>query len=85
MIPLGALTPGGVFNFLVWGVVFFVLIVQFVRSIRLVPTRKAYIVERLGRYHRTLGPGFHALLPFVDGVVAIVDLKEETIDVPPQE
>ncbi len=75
---------GGLFNFLVWGGVFLVLIVQFLRSVRLVPTRSAYIVERLGKYHRTLRAGFHALIPFVEKVVEILDLKEETIDVPPQ-
>jgi regulator of protease activity HflC (stomatin/prohibitin superfamily) len=74
-----------VFNLVVWGALFLVLIVKFFRSIRLVPTQNAYIVERLGQYQRTLGPGFHALVPFVDRVAFIRDLKEETVDVPPQE
>ena len=72
------------FNFVVWGIVFVILIVEFFRSIRLVPTKKAYIVERLGRYRLTLRAGFHALIPFFDRVVDKLDLKEETIDVPPQ-
>ena len=75
----------GLFNFAVWGTLFLILIFKFLRSIRLVPTRSAYVVERLGRYHSTLRAGFHALVPFLDVVVKIVDLKEETIDVPPQE
>jgi regulator of protease activity HflC (stomatin/prohibitin superfamily) len=50
-----------------------------------VPTKSAYIVERLGKYHSTLDAGFHALIPFFDKVAYIHDLKEETIDVPPQE
>lgn len=74
-----------VFNFVVWGVIFAILVVQFLRSIRLVPTMKAYVVERLGKYHKTLGPGFHSLLPFIDNVAFIQDLKEESIEVPPQE
>ncbi|MEO9885133.1 MAG: stomatin-like protein, partial [Balneola sp.] len=45
----------------------------------------SYIVERLGNYHKTLGPGFHALVPFVDKVVYKQDLREETIEVEPQE
>ena len=49
------------------------------------PTKSAYVVERLGKYSRTLKPGFHALIPFVDRVAFIQDLKEETVDVPPQE
>lgn len=58
---------------------------KFVQSIQLVPTQKAYIVERLGKYKKTLGPGFHALLPFFDQVKYRQDLKEETIEVQPQE
>ncbi|MCH1926217.1 paraslipin [Shewanella sp. C32] len=69
----------------IWGVIFLVFIVNLFRSIRLVPTKSAYIVERLGKYHTTLDAGFHALIPFVDKVAYIHDLKEETIDVPPQE
>jgi regulator of protease activity HflC (stomatin/prohibitin superfamily) len=42
-------------------------------------------VERLGKYHKTLEPGFHALIPFFDKVTFIQDLKEESIDVPPQD
>ncbi len=74
-----------IFNLIVWGLLFLVLIVKFLRSIRLVPTQSAYVVERLGKYTRTLNPGFHALVPFVDKVAFIRDLKEETVDVPPQE
>ena len=58
---------------------------HFVRSLRLVPNQFAFIVERLGNYHKTLGPGFHALIPFIDKVVYKKDLREETIEVEPQE
>lgn len=58
---------------------------KFIQSIQLVPTQNAYIVERLGNYHRTLGPGFHALVPFFDKVKYRQDLREETIEVEPQE
>ena len=74
-----------IFNLVVWGLLFLILVVKFFRSIRLVPTQSAYIVERLGKYSKTLKPGFHALVPFVDKVAFIRDLKEETVDVPPQE
>ncbi|TKB44014.1 paraslipin [Thalassotalea mangrovi] len=70
---------------IIWGILFLILIIKFFQSIRLVPTKSAYIVERLGKYHCTLEAGFHALLPFIDRVAYIQDLKEETIDVPPQE
>ena len=69
----------------IWGLIFLVFIVKLFQSIRLVPTKSAYVVERLGKYHKTLEAGFHALFPFIDRVAYIQDLKEETIDVPPQE
>ena len=65
---------------------FFVyLLFMVVRSFRLVPNQFAYVVERLGNYKKTLGPGFHALVPFLDSVVYKQDLREETIEVEPQE
>ena len=82
---LGDVSILDIVNFVVWGFVFLVLIVKFFGSIRLVPTQSAYIVERLGKYHKTLGPGFHALIPFLDRVAFIQDLKEQTMEVPPQE
>ncbi|AZG74711.1 SPFH domain-containing protein [Shewanella livingstonensis] len=69
----------------IWGVIFAIFVLKLFQSICLVPTKSAYIVERLGKYHNTLDAGFHALIPFVDKVAYIHDLKEETIDVPPQE
>jgi len=76
---------GSLFNLFFWGALFFIIVYRFILSIRLVPTKRAYIVERLGKYHKTLGAGFHALIPFVDRVTYIQDLKEHTIDVPPQD
>ena len=61
------------------------ILFKVVQSFRLVPNQYAYIVERLGNYQKTLGPGFHALLPFFDKVVYKQDLREETIEVEPQE
>ena len=60
-------------------------IYKVIRSLQLVPNQFAYIVERLGNYKKTLGPGFHALIPFFDKVVYKQDLREETIEVEPQE
>ena len=74
-----------IFNFSIWGILFLTVLVQLVRSIRLVPTKSAMIVERLGKYNRTLGPGFHAMIPFLEKVTYIQTEKEESIDVPPQE
>ncbi|NOY22496.1 MAG: SPFH/Band 7/PHB domain protein [Acidobacteria bacterium] len=60
------------------------LIIIFVKTVRIVPQRKAYIVERLGKYRVTLEAGFHILVPFIDKVSYIHSLKETAIDVPPQ-
>ena len=66
-------------------VFFFVYVAyKFFRAIRIVPAQEEYIVERLGKYHKTLGAGFHTLIPFFDRVGYIVTLKEESIDVPAQ-
>lgn len=74
-----------VFNLTIWGILFLIVIVQFFKSICIVPTKMAYVVERFGKYHKTLGAGFHALIPFIDRVAFVQDLKEQTIDVPPQD
>ncbi len=82
---MNQLNPADLFNFAVWGIIFLIIIVKLFRSIRIVSTRTALVVERLGQYQATLGPGFHVLIPFIDVVTAMQDLREETIDVPPQE
>ncbi len=58
---------------------------KLIQSVRLVPNQFAFIVERLGNYQKTLGPGFHVLIPFLDKVEYKQDLREETIEVEPQE
>lgn len=70
---------------LVLGALALFVLYKFIRSLRLVPTQEAFIVERLGRYHKTLEAGFHALIPFVDWVAYKQDLREEAIEVEPQE
>ncbi len=54
------------------------------RAIRIVPQATSVIVERLGRYSRTLTPGLHFLVPFVDRPRAVVDLREQVVSFPPQ-
>lgn len=70
---------------LIWAGLGLFVAVKFLRAVRLVPNRTELIVERLGRYHETLGPGFHVLIPFFDRVAFNVGLKEEAIEVPSQE
>jgi regulator of protease activity HflC (stomatin/prohibitin superfamily) len=54
------------------------------RAIRIVPQAQAFIVQRLGRYSRTLDAGLHLLVPFIDKVRAGVDLREQVVSFPPQ-
>src|SRR3954462_1950108 len=61
----------------------FVLSVLF-RSIRIIPQASAGVVERLGKYHKTLMPGLNLLVPFVDRVRPLVDLRETVVSFPPQ-
>lgn len=58
---------------------------KFIRAIRLVPQQSAYVVERVGNYHKTLEAGFHTLIPFIDRVAYIQDLREQAIPVEPQD
>jgi len=66
------------------GVLIFAFIV-FLRTVRIVPQKQAFIIERLGKYSTTLEAGFHILMPFVDRVAYKHTLKEQAIDVPPQQ
>ncbi len=54
------------------------------RTVRIVPQARAGLVERLGRYHRTLDPGLHFLMPLVDRLRPLVDLREQVVAFPPQ-
>ncbi|MDR0504935.1 MAG: SPFH/Band 7/PHB domain protein [Bifidobacteriaceae bacterium] len=60
------------------------VITTLVKSVRIVPQAVAVLVERLGRYSRTLDAGLHLLLPFVDRIRARVDLREQVVSFPPQ-
>jgi regulator of protease activity HflC (stomatin/prohibitin superfamily) len=65
-------------------VVALLVVVVVARSVTIVPQAQAKVVERLGRYSRTLSPGLSLLVPFVDRVRATVDLREQVISFPPQ-
>jgi regulator of protease activity HflC (stomatin/prohibitin superfamily) len=62
----------------------FIAFVVLARSIRIVPQARAGVVERLGRYQRTLNPGLALLVPFVDRVRPLLDLREQVVSFPPQ-
>ena len=61
----------------------FVLTTLF-RAIRIIPQAYAGVVERLGKYHKTLSPGLNILVPFIDRVRPLVDMREQVVSFPPQ-
>jgi regulator of protease activity HflC (stomatin/prohibitin superfamily) len=65
-------------------VVLVVLLFVVIRSVRIVPQARAGVVERLGRYVRTQGPGLTLLVPFVDRMRPLIDLREQVVSFPPQ-
>jgi regulator of protease activity HflC (stomatin/prohibitin superfamily) len=65
-------------------VVVLLVILGLTRTIRIIPQARAAIIERLGRYHRTLNAGVNIVIPFVDRQRNIVDLREQVISFPPQ-
>ncbi len=65
-------------------ILFFVALVFIGKAINVVPQQHAWVVERLGKYSQTLGPGLNILMPFIDRVAYKHSLKEIPLDVPPQ-
>src|SRR5213079_1109160 len=61
-----------------------IVLAVFARSVRIVPQARARVVERLGRYHRTLSPGVAMVVPFIDRVRPLLDLREQVVSFPPQ-
>jgi regulator of protease activity HflC (stomatin/prohibitin superfamily) len=74
---------GGVELIIILGLAFLAFIIL-LRTARVVPQKTVFIIERLGKYSRTLEAGFHILLPFIDRIAYKHSLKEVAMDVPPQ-
>jgi regulator of protease activity HflC (stomatin/prohibitin superfamily) len=55
-----------------------------VRTVRIIPQARAGVIERLGRYQRTLAPGLALVIPFVDRVREMIDLREQVVTFDPQ-
>jgi regulator of protease activity HflC (stomatin/prohibitin superfamily) len=77
-------TPGTIALLVVLALLVLFAIVVVLRTIRIVPQATAVIIERLGRYSRTLDAGLHILIPFIDKPRAVVDLREQVVSFPPQ-
>ena len=64
--------------------IFVVVLIGVVKAIRVVPQQRAWVVERLGRFHAVLAPGLNFVVPFFDRVAYRHDLRETPLDVAPQ-
>jgi regulator of protease activity HflC (stomatin/prohibitin superfamily) len=69
---------------IVIAIVLLLVIVTLMRTIRIVPQARAGVVERFGRYSRTLTPGLALVVPFVDRVRPLLDLREQVVSFQPQ-
>src|ERR1043166_3369843 len=65
-------------------IVAILVLVTLARTIRIVPQARAGVVERLGRYSRTLNPGLTIVVPFVDRIRDMIDLREQVVSFQPQ-
>lgn len=61
-----------------------IVVITLAKTIRIVPQAQAGIVERLGRYHRTLHAGLSIVIPFVDRLRPLIDMREQVVSFPPQ-
>ena len=66
-------------------IVLALIIVLLVKSIKVVKQSEVYIIERLGKFHKAADAGLTIIIPFIDTVRSVVSLKQQTMDVPPQE
>ncbi|GAB3983550.1 hypothetical protein GCM10027615_69030 [Plantactinospora veratri] len=61
-----------------------ITVITLIRAVRIVPQQREDVVERLGKYKRTLQPGLNLLVPFIDAVRTKVDMREQVVSFPPQ-
>jgi regulator of protease activity HflC (stomatin/prohibitin superfamily) len=78
------MSPGDIVLLVVLALIALLVVTAIAKAVRIVPQATSVIVERLGRYSRTLEPGLHFLVPFVDRPRAVVDLREQVVSFPPQ-
>ena len=60
------------------------VVVMLAQSVRIIPQARAGIIERLGKYQRTQGPGLTLLVPFIDRLLPKLDMREQVVSFPPQ-
>ncbi len=72
-------------SIIVVGVIAVIIIVLLIKTAVIVPQRSEFVIERLGKYQKSLSAGFHILFPFLDRVAYKRSLKEEVMDIPSQD
>src|SRR5256714_11796158 len=78
------MNPGDILILIVVLAIVLLVVVPLARSVRVVPQQRMDVVERLGKYQRTLKPGLNLLMPFLDKVRSKVDMREQVVSFPPQ-
>jgi len=81
---MDTINAGTVVTIVVVAIVVVLVLVILFRSVRIIPQASAGVVERLGRYHKTLSPGLNLLVPFIDRVRPLIDMREQVVSFPPQ-
>ena len=79
-----SISPGTIALLVLILVVVIFVIVVLAKAIRIVPQATAGVVERLGKYHKTLNPGLNLLVPFIDRLRPLLDMREQVVSFPPQ-
>lgn len=72
-------------SLIVAGVLAVIVIILLIKTAVIVPQRSEFIIERLGKFSKSMGAGFHILIPFLDTVAYKRSLKEEVMDIPSQD
>ncbi|MDL1963113.1 MAG: paraslipin [Deltaproteobacteria bacterium] len=72
-------------SLIVVGVLAVIIIILLIKTAVIVPQRSEYIIERLGKYSKSLSAGFHVLVPFLEKIAYKRSLKEEVLDIPSQD
>ena len=67
------------------GAIFILVIVTLFKGIRLVPQGSKWVVQRLGKYHKSLSPGLNIIIPYIDDVAFKATTKDIVLDIPSQE
>lgn len=76
---------GTIIQSIIFLIIILIVIFAIVRSVRIIPQQTVAIVERLGKYNKTLNPGLNLLVPFIDRAVRTLDLRTQQVLIPKQE